>query len=59
MKRFRQTMIVEFDVLANDEREASRLIDSYIFDQPDALDWNPSNTVIVPEEDDYFSPING
>jgi hypothetical protein len=57
MKRYRQTMTITFDVCADDEREATRLIQE-CYEDMDTVDWwSPDTTVIVPDSDD-FDPIN-
>jgi len=55
MNRYRQTMIIELDVLASDEAEATEIAGEIYFDFDHF--WSPDRSVIVPEGDSFF-PVN-
>jgi hypothetical protein len=55
VNRYRQTMIIELDVLASDEAEATEIAGEIYFDFDHF--WSPDRSVIVPEGDSFF-PVN-
>lgn len=56
MKRYRTTMTITIDVLADNEQEATQIAGDSYFDW-DHL-WMPDSTVEIPEDDDDFYPVN-
>jgi len=58
MTRYRQTMKITIDVLANSVSEATDIIGEEYEHWDSALLWNPDTTVEVPEDDEDFFPIN-
>lgn len=58
MPRYRQTMSTTIDVIASTPEEATRLIQEQYADWDTNSWWMPSTTVIVPDDDEEFDPIN-
>lgn len=58
MTRYRQTMTFTIDVVADSPEEATRLAQESYEQWDTALWWNPDTTVVIPEEDDDYYPIN-
>lgn len=58
MKRYRQTMTIVIDVLAEDERQATQIISDEYGDWDTATYWQPDSTVLVDSSDEDFFPIN-
>jgi len=56
MKRYRSTMTITIDVLANDEREATQIAGDSYFDWDHF--WTPESTVEIPADDPEFFAIN-
>lgn len=56
MNRYRQTMTITIEVLAENPQKATEIASDAYFDFDHF--WTPDSTVIVPEEDDDFFPIN-
>jgi hypothetical protein len=58
MTRYRQTMKITIEVLADSVSEATDIIREEYEQWDSALLWNPDTTVEVPEDDEDFFPIN-
>ena len=56
MKRYRTTMTIIIDVLADNLQEAAQIAGDSYFDWDHF--WMPESTVEIPEDDDDFYPIN-
>lgn len=58
MTRYRQTMKITIDVVADNISEATDLIQEEYEQWDSALLWHPATTEIVPDDDKNFFPIN-
>lgn len=58
MTRYRQTMTIIIDVVADNISEATDLIQEEYEQWDSALWWKPTATEIVPDDDKHFYPIN-
>jgi hypothetical protein len=58
MTRYRQTMIITIDVEADSIEEATNIAQAS-YAQWDTNDWwQPSKTVVVPDDNEDYYPIN-
>ena len=57
MTRYRQTMTVTIDVVADSPKEATDIIQEQYEKWDSALWWNPISTVEVPGDEGFY-PIN-
>ena len=58
MTRYRQTMTFTIDIEADSTEQATRIAQEHYDAWDFTLCWNPDTTVIVPDDDEDFYPVN-